>query len=208
MKKTLLTTFAALLVATTAIAQKSIFDKDERVYYGVRLGLGLSHLQSDIASLDGNKTSAGLNFGFAAGINLSQEYPVILESGLYYVERGGEGRYDNHKITYDINYLSVPIVAKYRVHATDEISVLPFLGGYFALGISGKTKDHDTRQSRSSFGGDRFQRFDGGLKFGCGIEYQMLYLELAYDLGLSNISHDDFDDCHNRCFLINAGVNF
>ncbi len=220
MMKKALVIMMGLVMASSSFA-KSIFDKDERVYYGVRLGLSVAHLTSDEARFNGNRNSTGLNFGVVAGINLSDEYPVILESGLYYTERGGEGNSINpyktednkigdekQKTAYDLNYLVLPVVAKYRIKATDELSVQPFFGGYFSLGISGKIKYYKDEVSYSSFGSKGFQRFDGGLRFGCGVEYQMLYAEVVYDLGLSNISDSDFDKTRNRCWFINLGVNF
>ncbi len=198
----------ALALAAPIFAKISIFNKDEKVYYGVRLGLTVSTVNSDEDFLDGDKSRAGLNIGFAAGIKLSEDYPVILESGLYYTEKGGEGRYDNAKLTYDMNYLEVPVMVKYKCQLGDDLSVQPLAGGYIAFGVSGKIKNYADETSRASFHGDRFQRFDGGLRLGCGVEYQMLYLEAAYDFGLSNISHSDFDSSRNGCFYINAGVNF
>ena len=55
---------------------------------------------------------------------------------------------------------------------------------------------------------DGFSRFDGGLRLGCGIEYEFLYGELAYDIGLANISHDYFDTSHTGAFFVTIGVNF
>ena len=75
-----------------------------------------------------------------------------------------------------------------------------------------KVKDYgtskDDRAVYSSFSGDFFKRFDGGLRFGCGAGYDIFYLELAFDLGLSNICHDMFDTSRNRSLTLNFGVNF
>ena len=56
--------------------------------------------------------------------------------------------------------------------------------------------------------GNFFKRFDGGLRIGCGAEYQMIYAEMAYDFGLANICHSDFDTSRTGCFYLNFGVNF
>ena len=69
-------------------------------------------------------------------------------------------------------------------------------------------KNFTDRTVSSSFSDNRFQRFDGGLRIGCGAEYSMIYVELGYDFGLSNISHDYFDSSHNGAFFANFGVNF
>ncbi len=203
-----LVAFLAVMFALPTFAKISIFDKDERVYYGVRLGLSMAKISSDSPELDGDRSSTGLNFGVVAGLNLSEDYPVILEGALLYVEKGGERNYKNSKTTYDLNYLQVPIVVKYKFKAGDDFSVAPFAGGYLSLGISGKVKDYETKKSWSSYGSNGFQRFDGGLRLGCGAEYQMLYIEAGYDFGISNISHSDFEASRTGSFFINAGVNF
>jgi len=33
-------------------------------------------------------------------------------------------------------------------------------------------------------------------------------VELGYDLGLANITKDDFDSAKTRCLFINLGINF
>ena len=55
---------------------------------------------------------------------------------------------------------------------------------------------------------DGFQRFDGGLRLGCGVGYDLFYVDLTYDIGLSNICHDTFDTSHNGSLSLNFGVNF
>lgn len=177
-------------------------------YYGLRLGLGLSTVNSDSKALDGNKVQAGLNVGFAIGTQLSPAAPVFIESGLYYTEKGGKSEYEGKNFTYYLNYLELPILVKYRYFATDEFSVEPFFGGYLSCGVGGKIKNYGDRKAFSSFKDNYFGRFDGGLKLGVGLSFQMMYFDLNYDFGLANIGQDDFDDTNNGCFYINFGVNF
>jgi hypothetical protein len=87
------------------------------------------------------------------------------------------------------------------------------VGGFLAFGIAGKSKfygtsakDYKDRFSESSF--DLYKRFDGGLRIGCGLEYQMLYAELGFDFGLANIGKDDFSSTRTQGFFVNVGVNF
>lgn len=187
--------------------------EDTNIYYGVRLGVISSSISSDTKSLDANHPQTGLSIGFAAGFQMVPGLPVYLETGLYYQEKGGRG-YDayNTKFTYDLNYLVVPLVAKYIYRIDYDFSIQPFFGGYIACGANGKYKyygdrTHD-RISDDAFKGDKFQYMDGGLKIGCGAAYQMLYAEVGYDFGLANICHDDFDKSTNGCFYANIGINF
>jgi hypothetical protein len=88
------------------------------------------------------------------------------------------------------------------------VSIQPFLGGYVAAGVGGKIKDFGHRQAYSSYDDDAFQRFDGGIKVGCGVQFNYLYAEVGYDFGLSNISRDYFDDAHTGSLFATIGVNF
>ena len=181
---------------------------DFGTYYGLRVGLALSTVTSDDAYLDGSGMSSGVNVGFVAGFQLAPSTPVYFETGLGYTEKGGRGNYQGSKFTYDLNYLEVPLLLKYDYEASRDVFVQPFIGGYLSAGVGGKVKDFGHRQAVSSFDDEFFKRFDGGLRFGCGMEFSHLYLEVAYDLGLSNICHDTFSTSHNSCLLLNCGVNF
>ena len=75
-----------------------------------------------------------------------------------------------------------------------------------ALGVGGKTKYYGEHKSISSY--ENVDRFDGGLRLGCGLEYDMLYAELGFDLGIANISDSDFISVHTRSLFVNVGVNF
>jgi len=177
-------------------------------YYGLRIGPSFSTVSSDDEELDGGNSQTGLNIGAVVGWGLSASTPLYFETGLYYVEKGGQKEIEHSKMTYDLNYLELPLLLKYVYEIDDKFSVQPLAGGYLAIGVGGKIKNYKDREAASSFSSDYFQRFDGGLKFGCGVAYDLFYAELAYDIGLSNICHDTFDRSHNGCLTLNFGVNF
>lgn len=180
-------------------------------YYGFRIGLNVATVNSDAAILDANDAKAGLDLGFVIGTQLTRTAPLFFETGLSYTEKGGKTTYQGSKFTYSLNYLELPLVLKYKYYASRDVSIEPFMGGYLALGVSGKIKDYGERQAYSSFDSDdpgSFQRFDGGLRLGCGVSFQMLYLGLSYDIGLANVGHSDFDDTRTGTLNLNLGVNF
>lgn len=177
-------------------------------YYGLRVGLALSTVNSDDAYLDGSGMASGITMGLVTGFQLAPSTPIFFETGLSYTEKGGRGNYAGSKFTYDLNYLELPLLLKYDYWASRDMRIQPFIGGYLACGVGGKVKDFGHRQAVSSFNEDFFRRFDGGLRIGCGVEFTHLYGELAYDLGLSNICHDTFSTSRNGCLLLSCGVNF
>jgi hypothetical protein len=178
------------------------------VYYGLRLGVGFSTVNSDDRYLDGGSMKTGLDVGAVVGVQLGYRSPVYFEAGLYYIEKGGQGHYEGDKFTYSLDYLELPLVLKYRIDMDRMFSIQPFVGGYMALGVGGKIKDFGHRAAYSSFDDDAFKRFDGGIRIGCGVQYDFLYAEVGYDFGLANISHDYFDTSHTGMLFATIGANF
>ena len=177
-------------------------------YVGFRIGGAFSTVNSDDKYLDGGTMRSGLNVGVVAGFQVAPHAPIYFETGLSYVEKGGKGSYDGSKFTYNLDYLEVPLLLKYDCRVDRDLSIQPFIGGYLAAGVGGKIKDFGHRQAYSSFDDDAFQRFDGGIKLGCGVQFNYLYAELGYDIGLANISRDYFDDAHTGSLFATIGVNF
>ena len=210
--KKLLVVLVLVFVVTPTFAQYgnshqhrkySRFNKE--IYYGLRLGLNITSLSSDIVEMDLNSWT-GLAVGGVIGYRLTDNAPIWLESGLWYSEKGGKTTYLGDKVTCRLSYLQIPFVCKYSLGVADDLSIQPFLGGFFAIGVGGKVKEYAIRESHSSF--DDVNRFDAGLRVGCGAEFRMVYAELGFDFGLANISKNDFASTHTRNFFINVGVNF
>ena len=177
-------------------------------YVGFRIGGAFSTVNSDDKYLDGGTMRSGLNVGAVAGFQIAPHAPIYLEPGLSYIEKGGKGSYDGRKFTYSLDYLEVPLLLKYDYKVDRDVSIQPFLGGYLSVGVGGKIKDFGYRQAYSSFDDEGFQRFDGGIKLGCGVQFNYLYAEVGYDIGLANISHNYFDDAHTGSLFATIGVNF
>ena len=211
-------TLALVAIATlTATAQtysgSSFYDRENpmgtgSMYYGFRIGPTFSTVNSDDANLDGGNSQTGLTLGAVMGFQLSDDTPLFLETGLSYTEKGGKKTLTGKKMTYDLNYLEIPILVKYIYDIDGHFSVQPLFGGYLSYGISGKIKNFGERHAQDSFSDTTFKRFDGGLRIGCGVGYDLFYADLSYDIGLSNICHDTFDTSHNGCLYLNFGVNF
>lgn len=183
-----------------------------RSYVGLRIGGAFSTVNSDDKYLDGGKSMTGLDIGIVTGMPITSSAPLYFETGLEYVEKGGKSGKNSafDKMTYSLNYLEVPLTLKYICNVDRNLSIQPYAGGYLACGVGGKIKDFGDRVAYSSFGEKsyNFQRFDGGLKVGCGVGVDMFYADLSYDIGLANISHDDFDQSKTGSLQLTVGVNF
>lgn len=200
MKKLLISIVAALMAAPS-FAQYSSggFELDkESLYYGVRFGGTIASVSGD-ASV-GSKV--GLTLAGVVGLRVSSTAPVFLESGLYYTQRGAKE--DDIEITH--NNLEIPLLVKYGFKATDDIAILPFIGPYFAYAVSSdwKYKGKDSDQVAHF----RPNRNNMGFKFGCGAEYNKIYLELGYQFGITNFWDSDEFTAHNNALFLNFGLNF
>ena len=121
MKKMLLSAIAAA-VALPSLAQggypfNPTYAEDHNIYYGLRLGWALATVNSDDDVLDGGSARSGLNIGAVIGFQLAPAAPVYLETGLSYTEKGGEGRVDGNKFTYDV----APRPGKYTMQQGTDI---------------------------------------------------------------------------------------
>jgi hypothetical protein len=214
--KKIFAAFVALMLAVPSFAQYASggFELDKsNLYYGARFGLSLGTMSGDTNYGESNLSGMKPGFTLAGiiGLRLSETSPVFLESGLYYTQRGGkDGSYRANA-----NYLEIPILVKYGIKATDDIAVLPFLGPYFSYGVGGQMEFDEinpvtkaVEKAKDDTFGEFLNRKDMGLKLGCGVEYNMLYLEVAYQFGLTNIADDDDYKIHANQLSINFGVNF
>lgn len=179
-------------------------------YFGFRLGMAVASVHSDAAILDGSNPRVGLDVGVVVGTKIVPNTPLYFESGLSYTEKGGKGDYQGSKFTYSLDYLELPLLLKYKAAVAPDVTIDPFIGGYLALGVGGKIKDYGEREAYSSFGSDKasFKRFDGGIRLGCGLSYNMLSLGISYDIGLANVGHYDFEDTRTGSLNLNVGVTF
>ena len=160
------------------------------------------------------------HLSFIYGNKLGKGLPFYLETGVSYTEKGAEieaaDEYEFRKC--NLKYLQIPVVLKYRwTTNVDDFTIQPFFGGYIACGVGGKTKLYTSRTKQSSFGDNRYNRFDAGIRAGCGLSYQNLYFETGYEAGLYNIAGDQYTDYHyddfdgfirNGNFFMTLGVNF
>ena len=149
----------------------SDFMLGENTYFGLRFGLSASSVHSDDQYLNGSGVQSGYNIGGVVGFQLSYFAPVFFETGLSYIEKGGKGSFGGNKFTYDLNYLEVPLVLKYRHVVAPTTAIEPFLGGYLSCGVGGQIRDFGDRAANGSFSDNNFNRFDGGIRIGCGAAF-------------------------------------
>jgi hypothetical protein len=222
--KKFFTAIVALMLAAPSFAQYSSggFELDKQnLYYGVRLGMTVASLGGDDLKEVSSGSKVGMTLGAVVGLRVSESTPLFLESGLYYTERGAK----------DVGYtnLEIPLLIKYGFKATDDIAVLPFVGPYFSRAGWGKAKikgDYSGTNKTTKVGTFAEEKWTGlsrlnmGFKIGCAAEYNKLYVEIGYQIGITDISKNGGTEIiknlykgedhtvRSNAFFANFGVNF
>ena len=206
MKKIMMMLAAAmLLTATTANAQFRKKDNNrvpDRFHMGIRGGVTASTLTGDntddIKGLWFPTAGFGLDFQVAP-------IPIFLGVGLYYQNQGysydrvyttGSSRYGYTTYTetkdVDAHCVQLPLTASYHINVAPNLFINPFLGPWFSYNCEDLDNDNDWNDDR----------FDYGVRFGCGMNFGRLTLDLGYDIGLKNWYEG------NKDYTINTGILF
>ncbi|WP_346883610.1 porin family protein [uncultured Algibacter sp.] len=164
MKKLLLVTAITIFGAATVNAQD--------VKFGIKGGLNFATITGDNTSKD--QIITAFNFGAMAEIKISEKFsfqPEVLYSG-----QGYDTGIDSEGII-ALNYLNIPLIAKYYVTKRLSLEAGPQIG--FLLSTKGGTQDYK----------DLFKTTDFGVNFGLGYKLDNgLNFGARYVLGLSNIN--------------------
>lgn len=200
-----------------AIAASGLTAGAQSLEWGVHAGLNLAN---ERVAVDGASISTDSHAQFQAGFSLaarmSRNLPIYLQTGLDFTGRGGEsqGASDN------LYYLQLPVTASYYVNIGRIVSIRPYAGIYYCLGLFSNTKIDGKAQEIDGSKFDFFSEYDGeqgykrsdfGLRFGADVVLAKHYsVGLGYDLGLMNINKDMFDagKIRNRVFYLRLGYNF
>ena len=193
MKKMMKMALVAVMLMSTVSASAQFSKKEnnrepDRFHMGMRFAFTSNSLSWD--KIYGNKTgakfetkalpfvSAGLAFDFQVA-----PVPLFLETGIYYVNKGC--KIDQTVWNYDeyahLHMVEFPLVASYHINVAPNLFINPFFGGFYSIGFP----DGDLwKEGEDVYG-------DAGLRFGCGMNFGRLYLNLGYDAGLVNIKRND-----------------
>jgi hypothetical protein len=182
MKKIILTvaTVFALTFANAQDKKKSSGDSDE-MKFGVKAGYINSNFTGDVS---GSTANGSFYVGGLVDFAVSEKFHVQPEL-LYSIEGAKDAK---------INYLRIPIMAKYYVADGFNLQAGPEIA--FKAGGDDSIKD-------------AVKSLDYGLGFGAGYEMSSgLMFDARYNLGLANISNDTTFTIKNTSFQIGLGYRF
>lgn len=208
MKKVLLAALA-LFTFTSAMALDN--EPKPGLTFQGQVGMNISNIKGSIYD-----TKPGANLGFYGQYMLEKAHGTYIFAGLNYGMKGGKTSYNvlngpfagddiNEKV--NLHYLNIPIHIGFQYNIIPELGVFADFGPYMGVAPGGRKvvdyvkdipddyhynvlKHHDKGEYVD---GPGIQRFDWGLGFRFGAEYNQHYsLNIGLDWGLTDILRDSY----------------
>ena len=203
MKKFLLVVIAMVTLgsvhAQTAFKSKVEGITGTEFYFGPKFGF-------NVAGISDGPNKSKLSFLVGAFAEFKFNDLFGLQTELIYSRQGDKGKEGGTKYWMRVNYLNIPVLAKFYVWEGLSVDLGPQLG--FALNGKHKTK-HGGTETKSTI--KHLNTVD--LSFGLGLSYDFdmgLVLSARYNLGLTNVVEKDktYGNNQNRVFQLSAGWKF
>lgn len=210
--------FFYLLLALTMVSNNVMafdYEPEEGLSYMGIFGMNVSKLQNHHYS-----SKVGATMGLRLDYMLPHAHGAYITSGLDWTMKGGKTsdlpdeikEYDG-TLKYSMHYFEIPIHAGFRYNFNENIGVYAEFGPYFSVGVGGKHKanidgdgeavrvieDAYTHKAFKNYGypKESFQRWDAGLGFRVGAEYNEHYnLIIGCDWGLTDIYRNSYRDAY------------
>ncbi len=190
MKKSILAIAIAFLGINAASAQESPL-------FGIKGGVNFSNFYGDgINQYNDPNGRTSFNLGLLAEIPVSDKFsvqPEVLYSGQGY---DIADRNDANDIEYQLDYINVPVLAKYYVTDGLALEAGPQVG--FLVNSEIDYNPSNTNDNNSiSLNEDQFNKLDLSVALGASYKFRGgFFLSGRYNLGLSDI----YDDSANNFF--------
>jgi hypothetical protein len=183
--------------AGTVNAQDTTFAETEKakdVKIGIKLGMNIATVNGSEANNLDSRT--GFVIGVAAEIPFTEKFSIQPE--LLYSAQGAQQR-DN--FMYDLNYISLPIMAKYYIAKGFTLEAGPQFS--FLL----KDELVPINQNNVSSVNTAAENFDLALNLGLGYQFKSgIFFQTRYNLGLIAITENP--DIKNGVFQMTLGFQF
>lgn len=173
----------------------------QNVTFGAKAGVNFATLNGDDAEDADGRTS--FHIGATAEFSLSDTFSIQPE--LLYSGQGFTTKESDTDITGKMDYINLPIMAKFYVAEGLSLEVGPQIG--FLL--SAKAEGESDGTSASVDFKDETKSVDFGANFGVGYKLDSgTNLGFRYNLGLTSVAEEDSDDLKNSVLQLSVGYNF
>ncbi len=171
------------------------------IRFGLKGGLNLFNINGDYT--EDLKSRPSYHIGALAEILILDQ--LYFQPELLYSAQGAKA--DKIDATYKLDYLTIPVLAKYFLMDDLSMELGPQLGflvnSEFELKGNGSSISLDPK--------DGYKKMDFGLNFGLSYRLKDIFFSGRYNLGLTQILEGNLGDQviqHNRGFQFSAGYLF
>jgi opacity protein-like surface antigen len=207
----------SVLTLAASAGQASAQAVAKKPTLGILAGIDLATLGGSDVSDAGSRT--GLSIGGFATFHVTKEFGI--EPELLFTQRGAKESSDGTDLTLKLNYIDIPVLARYDVTLPNSTARPFFLAGpTFSFQVSCDAEESGDGSSVSTSCDDLNQQsegslskksFDAGATLGAGVAFPVdkkmdLSISVRYTHGLI----DTFDnaDAKNRTWSFMAGLTF
>jgi len=189
----------------------------------VKGGLNLANVNISADGEDAQDTDSRTSFNLGLMADFPLGNVLSFQTGLIYQNRGFKtempidffGQVFNTEVTSKVTYLDVPLTVKGNFDL-GQIGLYVYGGGYVGVALSGETESKasaggmsETNTEDIEFGDDgQLKRLDFGALIGAGVEFNSIFVEVSYGLGLADIANDDIDDLSNKNRLLSLSLGY
>ena len=207
-----------MVVALAAFASSALA-LDNEPKEGITAQAFLGFNASKIRGLGYDGKIGGLA-GFKFEYVLPKAHGTYINAGIDWTQKGAKRKFKDWPVgpmlisngtgKYNLHYIEIPIHVGFHYNFNQDIGVFGEFGPYFGIGVGGKRKltydndgtpfrdaewDYKVFKKSTQPNRNNFQRWDAGLGFRVGAEYNQHYiLALGCDWGLTDMWRDDFRD--------------
>lgn len=194
MKKKLIVISLMIFTLSSIYAQRA----------GLKAGFNLAHSKYNLEGW--GIISSNLP---AFQIGLTGEYAfseaLYINPALGYSRKGVKLSLDGNQADFSIDYLELPVNLSYK-YDLGQARVFAIAGPYIAYGLSGRVKSNtDSENLKFGSDDDELGRFDYGIDFGVGLEFDHFNFTVAYSLGLPDISNHEMELQRNGVLSFTIG---
>ncbi|WPP48507.1 porin family protein [Catalinimonas niigatensis] len=189
----LLGTFLVLLINVCAEAQS--------IQPGIKFGLNLASIYGD--DTEGNKMKGGILVGGILHVPISEQFAFQPE--LLFIQQGTRGEETGTTISFNNNYLMLPLMGKIYLSPNFVLEVGPQVG----VLLSSKLKGEVNGANASIDSKELFKSLDFGLNAGLSYESSNGFVvSTRYCLGLTNVLDREVADVNSKNSAIQVALAY
>lgn len=201
MKKLVLAAVAVFAIGNSAFAQ-------QEVKFGPKAGVNFANLSGE----DDTNSLTAFHVGAVVEIKFNEKFSIQPE--VLYSAQGAKSEYSNnlgsYKETQKLDYINVPIMAKYYVADGFSVEAGPQVGFLTKAQSEVEGTVANITSSSTQDNKDSFNSVDFGLNFGLAYDLPVgLFFNARYNLGLSDVVKDNNGDAiKNNVIQLGVGYKF